>query len=366
MQLLYSTPTGDLQSVSDLRPVDYDHRPLRLREMIPLPRGATLAMLPDCAAAGLDAAGGLAEIPVERGWAVSALLPIGYTRTALPGYVAVPGKCTLPLFGYAAIAWHRGRVHVAAMQTDETEHWGAGGPDAAGARLRRAVNLRVEAEPENRLLAQLAKCTIEYGCNTARNVFLGKWEAALPTSSGCTARCLGCISKQEDDVPSPQQRLDFVPTVEEILAVAVPHLERAPEAMVSFGQGCEGEPTLQAPLLARAIANSPAHDRGHHQPEQPRRPHGGHRAAVPSGAGEHSRQRDLGSGRVLSRLLPAHRLHVRRRAPVAARGTGPRRLPKREPPHAAGLHRHARRSGRAHRPVPPGGRANRAVAQPQH
>jgi pyruvate-formate lyase-activating enzyme len=35
--------------------------------------------------------------------------------------------------------------------------------------------------------------------------------------------------------------------------IAVPHLEKAPRAVVSFGQGCEGEPLTQAGLLEKAI-----------------------------------------------------------------------------------------------------------------
>jgi pyruvate-formate lyase-activating enzyme len=44
-----------------------------------------------------------------------------------------------------------------------------------------------------------------------------------------------------------------VPTPEEICGVAVPHLEKASRAVVSFGQGCEGEPLLQADTLAESI-----------------------------------------------------------------------------------------------------------------
>jgi pyruvate-formate lyase-activating enzyme len=65
---------------------------------------------------------------------------------------------------------------------------------------------------------------------------------------------VGCISKQdEESLVSPQDRLRFVPTMDEIVAVAVAHLERAPDAILSFGQGCEGEPLLQARLIERAI-----------------------------------------------------------------------------------------------------------------
>jgi molybdenum cofactor biosynthesis enzyme MoaA len=77
---------------------------------------------------------------------------------------------------------------------------------------------------------------------------------AIAVSPGCNARCIGCISKQEEeDLISPQDRLTFVPTVEEILEVAVPHLEHAEDAIVSFGQGCEGEPLLQWRRIEQAI-----------------------------------------------------------------------------------------------------------------
>jgi len=77
---------------------------------------------------------------------------------------------------------------------------------------------------------------------------------AIAVSGGCNARCVGCISKQEEDgIVSAQDRLPFVPTVDEIAEVAVHHLQTAPDAIVSFGQGCEGEPLLQAGLIERAI-----------------------------------------------------------------------------------------------------------------
>jgi pyruvate-formate lyase-activating enzyme len=44
-----------------------------------------------------------------------------------------------------------------------------------------------------------------------------------------------------------------VPTAREIAEIAVPHLQSAKQAVVSFGQGCEGEPLLQTPTLEKAI-----------------------------------------------------------------------------------------------------------------
>jgi molybdenum cofactor biosynthesis enzyme MoaA len=77
---------------------------------------------------------------------------------------------------------------------------------------------------------------------------------AIAVSPGCNARCVGCISKQEEEnLVSPQDRLTFIPTVDEIVEVAVPHLEQAEDAIVSFGQGCEGEPLLQYRRIEQAI-----------------------------------------------------------------------------------------------------------------
>jgi molybdenum cofactor biosynthesis enzyme MoaA len=41
--------------------------------------------------------------------------------------------------------------------------------------------------------------------------------------------------------------------VDEIVSIAVEHLETAPEAMVSFGQGCEGEPLTEYRLIAESV-----------------------------------------------------------------------------------------------------------------
>jgi pyruvate-formate lyase-activating enzyme len=53
-------------------------------------------------------------------------------------------------------------------------------------------------------------------------------------------------------VAAPQERFGFKPTLEEILQVGRHHLS-APEAIFSFGQGCEGEPLLQGDLIAKAV-----------------------------------------------------------------------------------------------------------------
>jgi pyruvate-formate lyase-activating enzyme len=144
-------------------------------------------------------------------------------------------------------------LHVAAMRTDESEDW-APRQFAAG-ELEALLDRRLAEDPSNRALAQVALCSREYGCFTAQNVFLERGEAALPVSPRCNARCIGCISEQEPEtrVPSPQQRIAYEISAQEFATIAVRHLERVDDGIVSFGQGCEGEPLLRAIVIARAI-----------------------------------------------------------------------------------------------------------------
>jgi pyruvate-formate lyase-activating enzyme len=250
--LVYSTPDGDVGERRDLCALDYYGQPLELADLIPLPDGATLSMMPQRLTAGRDAHGERIVVGPRKGWALATLLPIGYTRTRLPAYEKTPGTAPLPFFGYTAVAAWRGRLYAAAIRTDDPARWLPAAFDKR--RLERLVRERVAAEPENRVLQQHAHCALDYQCPTASNLFFGRWEGAVAVSPACNARCVGCISKQdEDDLVSPQDRLRFVPTEDEVVAVALPHLERAPDAIVSFGQGCEGEPLMQARLIERAI-----------------------------------------------------------------------------------------------------------------
>lgn len=256
--LLYVTPAGEIREARHLAAVDYDGQPLQRADLIPVPSGATVAMMPGRLPVGRAADGALATLGAAKGWAISAFLPIGYTRTRIPGYTLaeaaeVPSNAeTLPFFGYTALAGIEGEIYAAALRTDDPAHWH---PDAFDTRqLERRVRRRLREEPENRVLAQHAHCALDYHCPTASNLFFERWEGAVAVAGGCNARCIGCISKQEEEgLISPQDRLTFVPSVAEIVTVGVAHLTRAPGAILSFGQGCEGEPLLQARIIEQAI-----------------------------------------------------------------------------------------------------------------
>jgi pyruvate-formate lyase-activating enzyme len=219
-------------------------------DLIPAPAGAIPVMLPG----RRPHVAGPAGVRVERRrTALGALLPAGYTRLLLPAYDAEAGAPVLPLFGYAFACAIDDRLYVAAMQTDEDEDWM---PRAfAAGELERSIAARRASDPANRVLAQLGICAAEYGCFTAQNVFLACGEAALPVSPKCNARCTGCISElpPEAGAVSPQTRIAYEATEDELARIALAHLERVPDGIVSFGQGCEGEPLLRAPAIARTI-----------------------------------------------------------------------------------------------------------------
>jgi len=250
--LLYSSPEGEIREEPRLQALAFGEYPLSAADLMPLPDGATLSMMPDRLAVGYKRNGERQVLAKSRGWAMAALLPIGYTRTFLPAYEKLADTEPLPFFGYSAVAGMNGKLYVAACKTDEPRKWH---PRAFNRQaLERLVSEKQASYPQNRIIAQHAHCALDYACPTASNLFFGRWEMAIAVSPGCNSRCIGCISKQEEEsLISPQDRLTFIPSVDEIVEVALPHLEQAEEAIVSFGQGCEGEPLLQWGRIEKAI-----------------------------------------------------------------------------------------------------------------
>jgi len=221
-------------------------REARADELLPAPEGTVEMLLPQ--RRPLTTIG-----PIATRTALAVALPAGYTRLLLPAYAADRNAPALPLFGYTFACVINDRLHVAAMKTDEDEDWEP--RRFEGGELERLIARRLTLDPGNRVLRQVALCSREYGCFTAQNVFLERGEAALPVSPKCNARCIGCISELEPDagVPSPQARIADEAAASELATVAIHHLERVEAGIVSFGQGCEGEPLLRSTTMARAI-----------------------------------------------------------------------------------------------------------------
>jgi len=104
------------------------------------------------------------------------------------------------------------------------------------------------------LVEHLINCATENHCFAAKNLFLKRWEAPMPVSRRCNAACLGCLSLQPDpSFEASHERISFTPSKEEIVLLAVEHLKGAPEPILSFGQGCEGEPLTEYRLISDSI-----------------------------------------------------------------------------------------------------------------
>lgn len=220
-------------------------------EMIELPKSSRLYFMPNTApiaynqeTASLEEFGG--------GLAVSAFLDPGYLRTYLPAYKKL-SDFTLPLYAYTAVGWMNGRFVVPAIKIDNDSKWNPANYDYTE-KFKEKVDPLVARYPDNRLYKHIANCALEYHCTAAKNVFYGRWECPIPTAPTCNSRCVGCISSQDsDEITSPQQRIDFVPSPEEIAEIALNHYKVAKEPIISFGQGCEGDPIITADVIAEAV-----------------------------------------------------------------------------------------------------------------
>jgi len=266
--VVYDHPTllAAARSGDDL--VEPSERPVRL------PEGASLALLPGRRPVGIDPETGalqiVHEVRVGRRRivpsAVGATLPPGFTRTLLPAYhrppLPVAGVPILPQWAYTAAGWTEHGAVAWAVQTDRRGHWSVRGHSTAELPARVDALL---AESSNPIYRQLARCALHWCCFTAQNTFYLRDEGAIPSSASCNARCIGCLSEQDEGMPpASHERLTRAPSAEEMAEVAVRHLTRAKgRVMVSFGQGCEGEPLTRWREIERAIRLTRARtDRG--------------------------------------------------------------------------------------------------------
>lgn len=253
--MVFADESGNIYDHPDLLMLVRRGRELTLPrpdELIPLPQGSDLYLLPGRHALGLDPQTGKAEAMEER--AVAAFVCPSYTLSATAAYLKDETAPKLPLFAYGAVGFANDRFWVAATQVDKDRRQVF--TQVAPERITKGAQDLLKRYPENRLIGHLARCALTFCCPAAKNLALGRFEAPLPTSRACNARCYGCISHQpvESGFPASQNRIDFRPTAREIVEIMHLHSRRAKNPVLSFGQGCEGEPLTEAPLLTEAIA----------------------------------------------------------------------------------------------------------------
>jgi Fe-S oxidoreductases len=254
--LLYSDGKGNIFEDTSLYAVGrtgWDAIPVPDEDWIALPDGGSLYELPGRRGIGLDVRTGQMRL-CEKGWAVAAFIPPAHTGLYLAAYETGQDAPTLPLFCYTAAGWYNDVFYVPAVRIEQDIRQECSGFDTE--RIQSGVATYLKAYPHNRLVKHLAEnCCLTYNCPAARNYFMSRWECPVPSSPACNANCIGCISfqPQDEEIVSTQDRLTFKPTAEEIVEFTVPHLESAPYPIVSFGQGCEGEPLLMWETIRNAI-----------------------------------------------------------------------------------------------------------------
>jgi pyruvate-formate lyase-activating enzyme len=233
--------------------------PLSKEQTCRMPYGSELMYLPDRKPVLLNINTGLLEMlrenpyaPGEKIFPVAAFNSPGYVLTRVSAYRESKLAQILPLFSYGAVGWHNKSFRSAVVQVDPE-------PRQDLRRMQRkdvaaGVEQMRKQMPGNRLRAHLEKCALTYGCPAGKNFFLGRYEAPLPTAKHCNARCMGCLSLQKNSaIPHSQDRITFTPSPQEIAEVALVHIRRVPKSVVSFGQGCEGDPLLAIDVIEPAI-----------------------------------------------------------------------------------------------------------------
>jgi pyruvate-formate lyase-activating enzyme len=264
--LLYSDGNGGIFEDDTLYPAGrsgWDAMPVPEDEWILLPEGGQLYELPGRRGIGIDVETGEMRI-CDKGWAVAAFIPPAHTGLYIAAYETMPDAPTLPLFCYTAAGWQDDKIYVPAIRIEKDIRQESEG--FIEEKIEEGVSKLLTAYSHNRLIKHLAEnCCMTYTCPAARNLFMGRWECPVPVSPACNANCIGCISFQPSDetIVSTQDRLTFKPTAAEIVEFTVPHLETAPYPIISYGQGCEGEPLLMWETIRESIIEIRKHtDKG--------------------------------------------------------------------------------------------------------
>ena len=254
--ILYSDGEGNIYEDTSLYVVGragWDAMPIDPADWIELPEGGNLYELPGRRGIGLDVETGEMRL-CDKGWAVAAFIPPAHTGLYIAAYETEAEAPTLPLFCYTAAGWLDNKTYVPAIRIEQDIRQECAGYDDE--KIATGTEKLLADYPHNRLVKHLMEnCCMTYTCPAARNFSLSRWECPVPTSPACNANCIGCISFQPSDetIVSTQDRLTFKPTAEEIVEFTVPHLNNAPFPIISFGQGCEGEPLLMWETIRESI-----------------------------------------------------------------------------------------------------------------
>jgi len=229
-------------------------------DLLPLPEFSKLFYVPGCPPVGLDPESGeyvvVTEAETNGGtspcFAVAAFPEPGIVRTHLPAVDYSRKDYNLPMWAYTAVGFRADQYWAAGFVIEDNPRWDPRNYDDLD--LVPAIEQYRKNHFCGPLVEHLVRCATVNHCFAAKNLFLQRWEGPIPVSQACNASCLGCLSYQPEHLcEESHQRLSFRPSKEEIVAMTVAHLEQSPQAIMSFGQGCEGEPLTEYELIAESI-----------------------------------------------------------------------------------------------------------------
>lgn len=232
---------------------------LKKEKTVPMPHGSELMMLPHRRPIVYNISKDRFECmehnpysPKESVFPVAVFNSPGYVNRHFCAYDDEGIKDMLPLFSYGAVGFGKKNFRSAAILVDREPRQDLRQMPLSG--IVKGVGQMQKKYPGNRLIRHLETCALKYGCPAGKNFFLKRYEAPLPTSTVCNANCLGCISLQtENNLCACQERISFTPTPEEIAEVSLEHIANVEKAVVSFGQGCEGDPLTAFKTIEPAI-----------------------------------------------------------------------------------------------------------------
>lgn len=260
-KLLMADKNGEIFDVAHLQAAGMkagEYFKLRGADLIELHPDSEVFLLPERTPVGYDPDAQefveLTSNPLGEGacFAVSAFLAPGFSITHNAAYTQKAKAKLLPLFSYAAVAYYKGKFYASAIRVDKEKRQELSGMDLD--LLDKNVKKFRKEFPLNRLVRHLETCALRYGCPAAKNFFLERYEGPLPSSPVCNARCIGCITHQPEGKCSvTQPRITFTPSAHEIAEVAISHIGKVNDPVVSFGQGCEGEPLMVGETLLEAV-----------------------------------------------------------------------------------------------------------------
>ncbi|MCP3901029.1 MAG: radical SAM protein [Desulfobacteraceae bacterium] len=233
--------------------------PLTKKDTIDIPYGSELMMLPSRKPIVYSFETKEFEVlefnpyePDEEVYPVAVFNSPGYVNKYFPAYENEKNADLLPLFSYGATGYGKNGFQSAAILIDDEPRQDL--RLMPQKKITAGIKAMQKKYPDNRLMRHLENCATEYSCPAGKNFFLKRYEAPLPTARACNARCLGCISLQEENlITSPQNRIKFTPSSKEISEVATEHIKTVENPVVSFGQGCEGDPLTAFKVIEPAV-----------------------------------------------------------------------------------------------------------------